>query len=538
MSENHRHGYGDALPAELQRMHQRLLDDGATWRADFPPSATFRRNVKEFERARAAQAVKPGAYQQHFREGDSMDNAQSAPPLPQATIHARATHAKPRYLRGLLAVAVTGVIATLFAVAFQALSANGPAQRPHGLAAAPSPGVWENVGQFQSRKGERVMVAPSDPYVVYRLNSRTFAMERSVEGGATWNTIALPTEIMQSSLKSYAVFDINPVNANIVYLTAFSEASTSPSCPSPFLPGGVMKRDFSCSVQYVSTNGGAQWHRLMMPSQGRLTGMLSQMFGIPRAPLLAQSNRVYSLMTTNALTSEYRLVVSTDGVNWQIIDDALAATGLGIESYVVSPTGSSVWATMADSAIWRSDDAGKSWVRAFTLPQAQFPQGGSLAAARLVNGKTFLYAVTYSPPIGDIAPNGALVSSDGGQTWQAAPVRGIPDSQHAAPYSVITRSDGAVVMVFRTPQLNIAFDEGILHSAAYYSWKPGDKSWTRLSPLFDAEAVQQVWITPANDAKPLESIWALIYRDPTLTYVEDSYIKDGAYTITSIGLGS
>jgi hypothetical protein len=535
VSENHRHANGDALPAELQRMHQRLLDDGVTWRAEFPPSATFRQGVEEFERAQAAQAVKPGAYQQHFREGDSMHNA---PPLSPASISSRATRAKPRYLRGLLAVAATAIIAALFAVAFQVLSANGPAQRPHGLATAPSPGVWVNVGQFQSRNGERVMVAPSDPHVVYRLNSRTFAMERSVEGGGAWNTIALPTEVVRSAIKTYAVFDINPLNANIVYLTAFADASTSPSCPSPFLPGGVVKRDFSCSVQYVSTDGGAQWQRLMLPSQGRLTGMLTQVFGIPRAPLLAQDNRVYSLMTTNALTGEYRLVVSTDGVNWQITDNALAATGLRIESYMVSPTGSTVWVTMSDGSVWRSDDAGNSWARAFNLTQAQLPEGASLVATRTVAGKAFLYAATYSPPIGDIAPDGVRVSVDGGQTWQVAPVRGIPDGQHAAPYSSLARSDGTLVMLFRTPQMNIAFDEGILHSAAYYSWKPGDKSWTRLTPLFDAEAVQQQWITPANDARPLETIWALIYRDPTLTYVEDAYIKDGTYTISSVGLGS
>src|SRR5262249_271694 len=144
---------------------------------------------------------------------------------------------------------------------------------------------------------------------------------------------------------------------------------------------------------------------------------------------------------------------------------------------------------------------------------------------------------TGSPPLGDIAPADVRVSVDGGKTWQSTPARGVPDGQHAARSSGMTRGDGSLVMLFRTPQVSFVFDEGTLHEAAYYAWKPGATSWSRLTPTFDAEAVQQQWLAPAAGA--LETVWALIYRDSTLTYQgDDNYIKDGTYTITGCSLGS
>jgi hypothetical protein len=532
VSDHHQHGRGEALPAELQRMHHRLRDDGATWRAEFPSSDRFREDVEAFRRASAAQAPTPDIPQHSIRERDPMYIATRPLASPDGLAHRRLRH---RYLRGLAAVAAIMTVAALFAVAFQMLSVNRPSQtnKPTGSPTlATQAGVWMNVGQFQANSGVGVKVAPSDPYVVYRINHRSFAMERSVEGGATWQTVTLPSEVVQSPLKTYAVIDVSPLAANTVYLTAFGDNS-SPSCPSPFLPGGQLRPNYTCSLQYVSTDGGAHWQRLMLPAKGQLTGMLTQYLGIPWAPLLAQENRIYSLMTLDAFAGSYRLVVSGDGVTWQTADDALAATGLRIASYIASPTGSSIWATLSDGSLWRGDDAGKRWARAADLPQST-----ELVAARIVAGKNTLYAATGSPPLGDIAPTGVRVSTDDGKTWQPAPARGVPDGQHAAPHSAMTRSDGALIMLFRTAEVSFAFDEGILHDAAYYAWTPGAKSWTRLTPTFNAEAVEQQWTTPANGAKPLETIWALIYRDDNLTYDGETYIKDGIYTITGCGLGS
>jgi len=450
-------------------------------------------------------------------------------PTPQVT----SGDTNPRYRRGIVAVAAALIVAGLFAVAFQLVSGIRPRQQAPAPTHAPLAGGWQLAGQFPSRTGERVAAAQSYPHVVYRLNYRTFAMERSGDGGATWHAIAMPAEIDISPLKTYAVFDISPLDANTVYLTAFGDSSSPPNCPSPFLPGGQGKRDFSCSLQYVSTNGGARWQRLMLPSQGRLTGMLSQVLGLPRAPLLRQGNRAYSLLSTDAVAGGYHLVVSSDGVNWQTADENLIATGLRIEDYLASPTGATVWTVMSDGGLWRSDDAGKVWVRSGDLLQ-----GTGLAAARTVDGASFLYLKTGSPPLGDIAPADVRGSADGGKTWQAAPARGVPDGQRAARFSALTRADGTVVMLFRTPQVSFVFDEGTLHAAAYYAWKPGAKSWTRLTPTFDAEAVEQQWLAPAVGAGAIETVWALIYRDDMLTYEgNDTYIKDGTYTITGCGLG-
>lgn len=538
MSENHQHGHGDhgdALPTELRRVHQRLLDDGGAWRAKYPASAVFHQRVEEFQRSAVAQAHEPGAQRRIMRVRDSM---RLAPPPTRPPYDNPPTRARRRYLRGVLAVAATLTVAALFAVAFQKLSVSGPAQQQHGPTTTPSAGVWQNVGQFQSRNGERVAVAPSDPYFVYRLNSATFAMERSDDGGATWKAITLPPELRLPSLRTNPVFDISPVNPNIVYLTAFGDPAKM-VCKSSSPPGGNVPAS-KCTVQYVTTDGGKSWQRLALPDNGQLTGMISQVLGLPRAPLLPQDNRVYSLMTLIGSTIDsYRLVVSADGVHWQTADSALSATGQRIESYLASPTGSTVWATLADNSLWCSDDAGTNWARIGPLPRNQAQETMGLVAARDVGASSFLYSAAGSPPLGDIAPDGMRVSTDGGKTWQPSPTAGIPDGQHAAPHSAMTLSDGTLVALFRTTQLNIAFDEGILHNAAYYAWKPGATSWTRLTPTFDAEAVQQQWITPPNDAKPHETIWALIYRDPKLTYEgNDNYIKDGQYTISHVSLGS
>lgn len=530
MPENHQHNHGDTLPPDLQRLHNRLLDDGAAWRAEYPSGETFRRRVREFGETPMARVMEPGTQAQQRRESDRIDmNHLSLPPSEISPGNAPRGSARRRSFRGVAAVAATLLIAILFGVAFQMVSGNRPGQVSTTSTRTPSASTWEKVGQFQSRNGERVAVAPSDPYFAYRLNSGTFAMERSDDGGRVWQAVTLPAEVTQSPLKNYAVLDINPLAAKTVYLTAFSDPSSA-SCPSPFSPAGQSLRNFRCSVQYVSTDGGQIWRRLMLPSNGRLTGMLSQVLGSPRAPLLPQGNRVYSLMTTDAYVGEYRLVVSSDGINWQFADADLAATGLRIEDYVAAPTGSTIWVTLSDGGLWRSDNAGQNWTRIAN------PPNGSLAAAGTIDGASVLYTTSASEPLGDIAPTGVQVSADGGKTWQASPASGIPVGQHAAPYSAMTRPDGTLVMLFRTPQLNIAFDEGILHDAAYYAWKPGEKSWTRLTSTFNAEAVQQTWITPADDVKPLETIWAVIYQDPTLTYEGESYIKDGTYTIAGYGL--
>ena len=538
VSDHHQHDQGGATPAELRPIHQRLLEDGGIWRAESPPSVSFRRGVEAFARERATQAVTTvdtGA-QGLGSSGVSKREmiAVASPPAHSSAKHPASRNATRR-VRGLVAVAAVLTIAALFAVVLRQLPTNGPAQRrPATATPAPAAGVWRSVGQFQAHDGERVAVAPSDPYVVYRLNSANFTMQRSDDGGATWRAVTIPPEIRQSPVNAHPTFAINPLSANTVYLTTFGDPSKI-VCKSPVPPGGTLPAS-QCADQYVTTDGGKNWQLLMLPDNGRLTGMLSQVLGLPKAPLLAQGNRVYSLMTADPYAGVYRLVVSADGVHWQTADDDLAATGLRIESYVASPTDAAVWVALSDGRLWRSDDAGARWTRIASLPADQVPGTANLAAAGAVAGKTILYTVTYSAPLGDIAPADVRVSSDDGKTWQNAPAAGVPDGQRAAPSAAMTRSDGSIVLLFRTPQVNIAFDEGILHNAAYYAWTPGAASWTRLTPTFDALAVEQTWITPAKGAKPLETIWALVYRDDTLTYNRDAYIKDGVYSISELGL--
>jgi hypothetical protein len=523
MPDNQPYGDGDTLPAELESLHLRLLADGDDWRAEFPPSAGFLRHVEAFGRT-------PAEAETHAQQRASILPAASerargamAPDL-GGTVRGAPSRRSGRR-RGFTAVAVAATVAALFAVVFQMLPTNGPRLT----------GTWQTVGQFQAHAGEGVVVARSDPRVVYRINHSTLALERSSDGGATWHTLEVPDEVRRSPVKPSVVLDVSPLAANTVYLTAYVSYSPS-NCAGLYSATGQGKRDPYCSVQYVSTDGGARWRRLMLPENGRLTGMLIQVNGIPYAPLLPQEGRVYSLMTVDDVGGQYRLVASDDGVNWRTVDDELAATGLrigGNVSYVATPTGSTIWVRTSDGATWRSDDAGASWE-----PASGVPRDATLAAAaRTADGTSLLYVEKGSQPLGDVAPADVRVSADGGVTWEPAPARGVPNGQHATPHSAMVRADGTLVLLFRTARVQLPFPEGMLGDAAFYAWKPGAKAWTRLTPTFDAQALEQQWIASAAAGSP-ETIWGLVYRDDNLTYDGEAYIKDGMYTTASCALGS
>lgn len=79
--------------------------------------------------------------------------------------------------------------------------------------------------------------------------------------------------------------------------------------------------------------------------------------------------------------------------------------------------------------------------------------------------------------------------------------------------------------------------EDAVQEALLRGWQAWAKSWTRLTPTFDAEAVEQQWVAPQSGAGAAETVWALIYRDDALTYDGEAYIKDGVYAISRCGLG-
>src|SRR5262249_36617963 len=161
-------------------LHLRLLADGTDWRAEFPPSLDFRRQVAAFGRAEA--------HVQHWAAiltADSKAERGDKAPDPGGAARSAPSRRRPGRRRGLAAVAAAVTVAALFAVVFQLLSPNGA--RPTGM--------WQSIGQFQAHEGEDVVVARSDPHVVYRLNQATLVLERSGDGGTTWRAVALPAEV-------------------------------------------------------------------------------------------------------------------------------------------------------------------------------------------------------------------------------------------------------------------------------------------------------------------------------------------------------
>jgi hypothetical protein len=130
--------------------------------------------------------------------------------------------------------------------------------------------------------------------------------------------------------------------------------------------------------------------------------------------------------------------------------------------------------------LWQSDDAGATWHQAGSLPGMDVQS--LLVSSQGAGALPLLYA--FVPGISAILPSDLKVSSDGGITWHAAPVQGIPTDANVLPASVYTLagpmgalSDGSVLAGFmgtaRTPPYL---------ALTLFRWKPGEAAWHQVSP--------------------------------------------------------
>jgi len=435
--------------------------------------------------------------------------------LPSAPVTPRPPR---RRFAGLAAGAATLLIVALFAATLtytlhSRQSRTGSGATPTANAAkTAAPGKTptsntHNTGRYDYRP---LVIAPSDPQIVYNVAQNGAQLVRSNDGGATFHNVANPPTTLQDAQFTLMV---SPLDANHVVAAAYTAACTSQGDPqrranapagktSPYIATGTTG---ACAQDYFSADGGQTWGALTLP----FNGVIGAIDGLLRAPSLsygehavfaAQEGRLYAAAGPSSsdgfiLTAPGdRLVVSVDGgASWQLADSGLGAT---LCDFAAAPTGTTVYALTsagcggarfggtADSlTLWRSDNAGASWARVNTV-SGSYDRGMAVApdGAIYINVSHIVVAGGASAPY----PQDVLVSLNGGRTLIKATNAGLPSEQTlTGPMGLL--SNGSVVMESST---GIYTDP-----AALYVWRPGASSWRQIGPQFTSVVVWAVVVS-------------------------------------------
>lgn len=216
--------------------------------------------------------------------------------------------------------------------------------------------TWRPVSDGDVNRGSigAIAVAESDPDVVYvgtgeacvRSNfSEGDGVYRSTDAGRTWTRVGL------DSTRQIGRIVVDPSNAQIVYVAALGDVF------GPSDERGV----------YRSRDGGRTWSRVLFVDEN--TGAVDLSID-PRSPAVLYAGmwqvrrRPWNLDSGGPGSGLYK---STDGGDtWRALTGGLPAGVKGRIGVAVSPVRSSrVWAIVeaADGGVFRSDDAGATWIR-------------------------------------------------------------------------------------------------------------------------------------------------------------------------------
>jgi hypothetical protein len=333
---------------------------------------------------------------------------------------------------------------------------------------------------------------------------------------------------------------VDPLDANTVFAMV-SGSDTNPKCPTP-LPGMsigakiLLSGGYSCNFEYVSTDGGNTWQALNLPGPGHVGDEIAL-----SGPFQVQGGWLFSQLTPNLngpAPLGYRLVKSSDGVNWQYADGALAAHSLVVTQFVVSARGGEIFAVSApadgtngdgkgdSSDLWHSTNAGASWTDIGPFTQAAQTNYTQLAEVT-VNASNAVQLYSTAQAVSD-GHQALSVSTDDGRTWQLAPTAGLPaDLTHSqatpvnvpeAPgvrgptlWPVGALADGSLVVMYTreyqipigTPQANGGGAFMISNShVTYYALAPGANVWTALTPVLADGYMQAQWLAFDSAGKP------------------------------------
>jgi hypothetical protein len=488
------------MPPELLPLHHRLTDDGERWRRRVPDGAglgdwaraALATRAESHERSRQA-AAQPRLREQRLELLDSEHLSGPKGPMLDMKL-------KMNRIRGFVGAAAAVLVVGLIALVLtQGLAHRTGPGATAGAAATPHATPLTTQTQNSLQPQDLPIVAQSDPTVVYKLASG--ALQRSSDGGATYNTLALPkTDLSVVATMSIAV---SPLDASHVFLMASGtkdgQGCNPSSGPYPTIAthGGIMASGFvPCVDQFISANGGQTWSQPKLPTRGLLGGFnllraAQGAYGTPAYTFQAQGQRLYSAMAFDNQSGSLvdspgaRLVASDDGgMTWSFVDTTLAASNRFICDFGASPIPSVVYAVTGDQAcgamsypnlsLWRSDNGGQSWSRVRSLPT--LAETGIFVGA---HGELY----TYTPQVTvqghgattSDSPTDAVVSVDSGMTFLSAPTAGLPsDANLFGPYA--TLADGSIVFGEYGPQ-------PVEGPNTLYSWSKGQSSWTKIAEV-------------------------------------------------------
>jgi hypothetical protein len=518
----------DAVPTDVQSTHRRLIADGQVWRSRLPSTQRL------IERTRRLLAMDASVVQRPpqpimRRWAPGGDGQRSQTPMKGSLdmMTSRMTSRMRSLGAGIAAVAVVALLAALFYAVAAGRTGSGPGAAPgSGTPTAQAHGRWQTISGLtfattQQGPSGLPAVAPSDPNTVYEATLAPVKLRRTTDMGAHWTDLHVPGDT--SNVEDFQVF-VSPLDAKTVFLTITSplppksQESVCPTLMASQTQSGVSAARGSgvaplaqhlptsgsipCSLQYYSTDGGDSWKQLTLPLRAALVDP-DRMLAVPTTHILsAQGSRLYAAAGCGPLCSGPGddIVTSADGgAHWTLADQGIRAAGYNVCDFSAAPSGADVFAITATQScgnesappiyLWRSADAGAHWTKVGQLPANAWL---GMAVVARAQGQPLLYIhlpqVTvqgHGTSITD-GPTSLKVSADGGKTWTAAPVAGIPGGGVTRPYSgpLCVLSDGTVVENYGEPT-----------ATALYGWKLGDTTWRQVAPQIKGD-VRQVLVVP------------------------------------------
>lgn len=515
------------LPTDAQELYHQLLRDGEDSRASI---------------ARINQRI-----QEHITHLSATQPWDASEPEPRATDTTSASvqqpiqvpRVMPRYpaMRRWATVIATAAVVIAF-VAILSMNArlrSGGASSGKMATGAASPTIarttdWTDLTRLDYSTSfsanDLPAIAPSNPRVIYQTMAKGLqqhlpaALRATDDGGATWRTLATP---VPADHIGFASIGISPVDPQAVFLSLIDTSTAD--CPANRIESHSGGPGPFCRLQFSSFDGGAHWNATDLPmangsQPGLLTAGLSDGMAGPMQSnsLRAQGQRLFAGFLCTDFSCN-RLVTSDDGGRtWSFADLPMLAHGAAnVCDYTASLSSAELYAVTTPTecdfrqqvalTLWRSADAGASWVKVRQLATPN-ERGMALAQNRATGAKLLYMAAPEtlsqatdkmggSYPIFSQKPGDVKVSFDGGATWQSAPAQGIPGDH--APFIQMgllgTLSDGSVVIDVIPPSTIDPSGSSNFMGSGLYAWKPGDSGWRSIGSV--SKEVDGLLIIPA-----------------------------------------
>ncbi|HLZ25184.1 MAG TPA: sialidase family protein [Ktedonobacterales bacterium] len=508
----------EPLPPELLGIEHQVLADGAVWERSVPPADSFTRRIRSvLQEESMRDSEKPTE-----RLAREMKPGDAGAPSPRAY---RMLSRWRAFAATVAAVLIVGLLGAVFAALAHnhGQAGNGPHRQPQVTAtvSTPTPAHIHVLSEQPAATNQpgTPIVAQSDPQVMYEYadNGSGAVLRHSVDGGTTWSDIAFPVSTVSLGAVYLAV---SPLDAQNVFLGVDVPIPATASCDvhadihTSFAPKGNAKL---CPQLYRSQDGGTIWQLVQLPTSGTIfpTGVV---FFYDSTILQGQGNRLYAKVFYNQSfitpSLDIRILSTTDeGATWQAADTSLTKLAPHVCEYAATPVGSTLFAVSAascisegDGTLWRSDDAGATWIQVVTIANWALNLSPALVAAN-VNGdptRPLLYTEQMSSQL--LSASDVAVSADGGKTWRNAPLAGVPAKAQLLMMGSAALPDGSIVAAVSsvpapggqqgsatpTPSMN-----GAPAAVSCYYWSPGASAWKLLTPAIaeDAPSLSNVYVS-------------------------------------------